>query len=71
MAKAYPTPATKGKTEAGSATMPKTNKTFTNLNLTEMKNLKLNKLNRISEEMKNAVKGGEAPCCSCRMLLRQ
>ncbi len=30
-----------------------------------MKNLKLNKLNQISEEMKDVVKGGEAPCCSC------
>ena len=32
-----------------------------------MKNLKLNKLNRISEEMKNAVKGGEQPqeYCTC------
>lgn len=30
-----------------------------------MNNLKLNKLNHISEEMKNAVKGGEAPCCLC------
>ncbi len=30
-----------------------------------MKNLKLNKLNRISNEMKNAVKGGENVVCSC------
>ncbi|MGP1446818.1 MAG: hypothetical protein ACTTKO_04710 [Candidatus Limimorpha sp.] len=30
-----------------------------------MKNLKLNKLNRISDELKNAVRGGEQPCCSC------
>ena len=30
-----------------------------------MKNLKLNKLNRISDELKNAVRGGEQPCCVC------
>ncbi len=33
-----------------------------------MKNLKLNKLNRISDELKNAVKGGEEPqqeYCTC------
>ncbi len=31
-----------------------------------MKNLKLNKLNQISEEMKNAVKGGYCNCtCGC------
>lgn len=60
------TPATKGKTDAGSAPMPKTNKTFTNLNLTEMNNLKLNKLNQISDEMKNAVRGGEPVVCSCK-----
>lgn len=31
-----------------------------------MKNLKLNKLNQISEEMKNAVKGGAQVVCGCR-----
>ncbi len=32
-----------------------------------MKNLKLNKLNRISDELKNAVRGGdsEQPTCTC------
>ncbi len=33
-----------------------------------MKNLKLNKLNRISDELKNAVRGGEEPhqeYCTC------
>ncbi len=30
-----------------------------------MKNVKLNKLNRINKELKNAVRGGEQPCCSC------
>ena len=41
---------------------------ITNLNFKKMNNLKLNKLNRISEEMKNAVRGGEEPqeeCCTC------
>ncbi len=31
-----------------------------------MNNLKLNKLNRISDELKNAVKGGTPVVCSCK-----
>ncbi|MGP1446826.1 MAG: TIGR04149 family rSAM-modified RiPP [Candidatus Limimorpha sp.] len=31
-----------------------------------MKNLKLNKLNRISDELKNAVRGGKPVVCSCK-----
>ncbi len=30
-----------------------------------MKNLKLNKLNRISEEMKNVIRGGYIPTATC------
>ncbi len=30
-----------------------------------MKNLKLNKLNRISDELKNAVRGGDCYICHC------
>lgn len=38
---------------------------ITNLNFKKMNNLKLNKLNRISDELKNTVVGGSPGKCGC------